>query len=854
MNPPVSYGIQGAYVVAIVMTGTILGAASLLLTEMTEGLGCLFGGFCVAMWLLVLKPGGLVSSTPSVVVFIVCFTIAGWGTSFSHLTRSYGLVGLLPFGGATVVVMGIDCFSRAGLKEFWAYIWNLNQNIFPLGATTYPLTRGIKVEIAAIVIIYLIGLASQSKLWNIVKQRRERRAPQRNLTGRDVGREEEKVGRRVENATCRQRAYWEAIYGNKNNAPSSGSGTDSITTAKEGPTATVTPIQHSHDEQVEMEVIPTSPATDGHVLSTKANRQSRLLATDDNSVSRQQKGMSFMETRNNRMTQMSSRNTMLKNNRASTTTEHLRLDLDGEGRLETLRRESQVISSPSPAVVPLPFTVRETEDDDKSSVATFAGDEKTHRLSKRLSQGSGLLRSLSQRSHLKPHRLSRPLSSSTEQLVEADDGDGRSSVAATVDYMSEDDNLNDLPEASPKSSLTENNSNKEDSGQSATEGSSQPVYASPLTAGFEAQSTLESETHDPKPPLSLSVQDKETSGEVSANALPAIERQLVALTKEALPTAMPRVASSYRTNEWAKHISDAEAPEIEDIQSSVDAEDEEVPTQVFIKDLTPAESDQVRPVSRSASQAPGLAFPPKVARQNSTQSLHSNGLEPPAASHSKVIVSRPVSQHSIQNQLSPRLQSMRSYRNSSTPNIGQTLVESPIEDHFEAFPDSNTLLGKRDSILRNKSAMGFSSLSPTREAVTRASSIMQGSHYSARSSMMRQSSTPAIPQIAAFDSHQPQHKSSTPVNGQARDFQMAQWRASMQQDLQSNVQPKKSLDRSRSALLQERMILERQKETEQMNKSMRDSMYDERMRKGDMLDAHREAMRKMQQEANKHLS
>ena len=52
MNPPVSNGIQGAYLVAIVLTGIVLGGAAIVFTELTEGLGCLLGGFCLSMWLL----------------------------------------------------------------------------------------------------------------------------------------------------------------------------------------------------------------------------------------------------------------------------------------------------------------------------------------------------------------------------------------------------------------------------------------------------------------------------------------------------------------------------------------------------------------------------------------------------------------------------------------------------------------------------------------------------------------------------------------------------------------------------------------------------------------------------------
>jgi len=123
MNPPVRNSIQGAYFVAVFFTGVIFGGCSLIFQEVTEGFGCLLGGFCVSMWLLCLKPGGLLNSTCSVAIFIATFTAAVYALSFSHHTRPYGLIGSTSFAGATAVILGVDCFSRAGLKEFWLYIW-----------------------------------------------------------------------------------------------------------------------------------------------------------------------------------------------------------------------------------------------------------------------------------------------------------------------------------------------------------------------------------------------------------------------------------------------------------------------------------------------------------------------------------------------------------------------------------------------------------------------------------------------------------------------------------------------------------------------------------------------------------
>jgi hypothetical protein len=44
-------------------------------------------------------------------------------------TRPYALMASTAFAGSTAAVLGIDCFSRAGLKEFWLYTWGEFQYI-----------------------------------------------------------------------------------------------------------------------------------------------------------------------------------------------------------------------------------------------------------------------------------------------------------------------------------------------------------------------------------------------------------------------------------------------------------------------------------------------------------------------------------------------------------------------------------------------------------------------------------------------------------------------------------------------------------------------------------------------------
>lgn len=123
MSPPVTNAVQGAYLVAVFFTGLTFGALAIVFKELTEGLGCLLGGFCFSMWLMALKPGGLLTKTSSKCGFIAAITVGVYVLSFSQYTRTYGLIVSTAFSGGAALALGIDCFSRAGLKEFWLYIW-----------------------------------------------------------------------------------------------------------------------------------------------------------------------------------------------------------------------------------------------------------------------------------------------------------------------------------------------------------------------------------------------------------------------------------------------------------------------------------------------------------------------------------------------------------------------------------------------------------------------------------------------------------------------------------------------------------------------------------------------------------
>uniref|UniRef100_A0A9P3BVF0 TM7S3/TM198-like domain-containing protein n=1 Tax=Aspergillus viridinutans TaxID=75553 RepID=A0A9P3BVF0_ASPVI len=212
MNPPVRVAVQGAYLVAIFFTGLTFGALSIVFKELTEGLGCLLGGFCVSMWLLCLRPGGLLTDTNVKAGFIGAISVAFYALSFSHHTRPYGLIVSAAVSGGTAVALGIDCYSRAGLKEFWLYIWGLNEDVFPLGTGTYPITRNIRVELAVTVIVAILGVVSQLRLWKVIREKRSKDEAVKKEEEKRKEEAEAEVARRLEENNMRERQAWEAQY------------------------------------------------------------------------------------------------------------------------------------------------------------------------------------------------------------------------------------------------------------------------------------------------------------------------------------------------------------------------------------------------------------------------------------------------------------------------------------------------------------------------------------------------------------------------------------------------------------------------------------------------------------------
>ncbi|KAF2841547.1 hypothetical protein M501DRAFT_1014345 [Patellaria atrata CBS 101060] len=928
MNPPVSNAVQGAFFVAACLTGLLFGGVSLIFAEVAEGLGCLLGGFCLSMWFLVLKDGGLIQSAAGKAIFVAAMSLSAFCLAFSRYTRTYGLMVSISFSGATITVLGVDCFSRAGLKEFWLYVWALNEDIFPLFTDTYPMTRGIRAEIAAIIIIFLLGLISQFRLWKIIKERREKREAEKIEAQENIQQEEIEVGRRVENSAIRERERWEAIYGDGRPQPDSGIGSTEGSSGKNS--LSVKDAAIITTEEVEMDDFSklnlrsqrnsnphkTSiqwPGPTGTVRNPKdSERQSAtpvVLSGDVISPVGVEKGVSTK----------SSEFPFITNN---------------SQLLAPSQRSSQHSSVPGPPeIVPLPFVTSTLED--TGSISNMADDHQNRRLSHRLSATSALKR-------LSVGRGSTDFSGSREALIIPHDDDRASSVVATLDERDEDNMSLPTLSSPPSPSMSEFSNGALSSNQrirrvpsltidpgDANGRPSSPKWERSESIADKRDSSSKSARQSLISNADPSRGDKSRRTSLNSRRRRSEEIVPASLVAKHLPENLSKVVLSYRTNEWAKHLDGAQTPEDDALSEAPSSPGVRVETQ-FAEAASPRVPDEgekqgdaehghrlaarnstssVKMIQRQ-SRPSSSSGRPASSQFNARPGLMQSGMPERLVSAVDVTqqgfairpsngLSRPSSSSNV---------NTVGLRSVSSPMMGQPLVESPTEEasynpSSARMPGSqapgSTLLKQRDGLIRNKmSSMSFQgngstpnvaiiapsdtgsirevvhedqheettahpdrshtvspdnmTLAERKKYIQRQRSLQQGRQ--SKSPTQMQGSWPIPEQHQIYDSHQPKRVSS--IDQGKREAMLASWRETVKQDTQQPINKVAStpaeIEARRAAMMNERRQVRLQEQVQAQVATQRNSAVESMMRRGDMLDLHRNAMRKMQADANKH--
>ncbi|KAJ5836577.1 Golgin subfamily A member 7/ERF4 [Penicillium robsamsonii] len=960
MSPPVSNAVQGGYLVAVFFTGAVFGGLSLVFREICEGLGCLLGGFCLSMWFLALKAGGLLSEGGPRAGMIIAFTVGFYSLSFSHYTRPYGLIGCTSFSGATAMVIGIDCYSRAGLKEFWLYIWGLNQNVFPLRTDTYPVTRGIRVELAATIIISVLGVISQVRLWNLIKERRAKEEDSRRAHTRKIEEEDAEAGRRLEEKNIQERAEWELIYGN--GKPADGKAVSVSETAVGDSRRGSDGFESSDNDkerEIELKDMP-SPDASGSASDGGKNRQGEddreLEAVPEEDPSQQGQSRDADKEK----------------------------DAEKEGQSEG--------KTPRPTTPVVTHVLGEVNDDCSengadigSEVGTprskrFSGREMLNRLSWRNSNGVmtasqsqenlvnhddanssvlGVVDDLHEMSagcpsvisdadvhdRVEPTQPTQQETSTAELAPEKDSTDveikSNAGPQAVPDVEPRVDTAiaqkdvekvstkeitvsDTVPQVTPVESTVVAHCPSEKPGISqvsekpqspeapATDVQADTPGASRKTEEFKSEATLEpsplsdaeretvKEVNEDQPPTKTI--KPESIPESSVVSLPEpkgeqkikVLKKLDASTVKCIPEQTSRVIHSYRTNEWAKHLADADTPEMEPIEFEPEPEaeyTEEIQETAAFVDVggllqTPLTAQPPpivnRPESNGMDNQPPV-YISSVPSPDIPQSKTRTGAQGLTTAKPTLIRNDSTASVNVLRSASgplPTLESgLRSIRNTSTPLLTITTPNEPKET--EPSPRWNgppPLLAVREDMVRNRmsstsnrfdpwaarnlSHQSLPEMTPVVSPVSPPLSIPEERGVE-RQAQPNEDDIPLSKRRALLQRQTAQSPATSPHNLEAAPFslypqpaptaelnlsasRMAVWRQSVREEIAQKrdplalqsppISPASPLDRPRSAWNSVQQM--REASSTQIGDAIADGMQ-----RGSMTDLHRQAMR-----------
>ncbi|EXJ91064.1 hypothetical protein A1O1_04171 [Capronia coronata CBS 617.96] len=860
MDPPVRAAIQGGYFVAIVMTGVIFGAGSLVFKEFTGGFGCLLGGFCFSMWLLTLRSGGLVRSSGGKGVFIGVFCLAAWALSWTHYTRTYGLIVLTSFGGATAFMLGIDCFSRAGMKEFWVYILRLNGDLFPLNTNTYPQTRGIRVEIAIVVIGTIIGLLSQIKLWRVIRSNQREIEVMHNEEELQNDEIETALGRHLQLQNERETSVWERHYGDRRQSPRKTMLWQHAHPEKHYSHVSVLavpPGASSPPDNLEMNVLERRSSSS---YGSKHKRQNSITAeviveveedSEEEGASEQREKLEALEESQTRDDWHENKQSLAEMKAMS--------DADVDHETTSDAEQSEVDGTPK--LVRRPHSA-------------FSG------LTKRLSPGTVV--ASESREHLLA--VERPYSRA-------------SSAAATLDTDNEELNMRMLdgdadtttpctwPEivispATPSRHMVRkrdptNGKTTREEAHASSNSSEKAADVSPVVQSRSVSIPASSpgDTGSGMPPSrTTKMSDEAEKDEPRSHRSEGASSSVESLTQDALaqvPSQLSSVVLSYRTNEWAKHIAAADVP-IYDEPETIDGVDEEPPTHLAsfeadARHVLLAKDPNVKIQAAGNAMSPvkagvagvGIAFGPGIKGGSLSDQERRRG--------GGLIPSRSGSMQGL------RGPSNRSSRNSLIPELTTSLITTPIDENSPTeFPHPasskhrasaslpyTTPFPRRasaplPSVSRMRPGTAKGGVSAYEESIQESSQVDRPVCQSngipgASSGLDLGRGTGTRPD--SYNSRQPPRADSG-SDVDRRQSLLAEWRLSQQYRAMSNGLTGAAAEAGRAHMRAEKENQRLMEEYQRVVRREKQYAIDQAMRRPHMQQLHREAMRRMQAGVN----
>ncbi|KAF9015484.1 hypothetical protein BDQ17DRAFT_1386211 [Cyathus striatus] len=172
INPP-SKTLRGMFVLASSIAGIAGGAIAIFFWKAARyGIGA-WGGFAIALWIQCFQNGGVIKAIGfRWILYIGCAVI---GFTLCTIPKIHYHILLISTSvvGSSAFMLGVDCFTTAGLKEF--YIWNIGfTSMFPKYTTNgiqFPVSQTMQIELGLIGAVSLMGAAVQLRILKVLQRK-----------------------------------------------------------------------------------------------------------------------------------------------------------------------------------------------------------------------------------------------------------------------------------------------------------------------------------------------------------------------------------------------------------------------------------------------------------------------------------------------------------------------------------------------------------------------------------------------------------------------------------------------------------------------------------------------------------
>ncbi|EJF66964.1 hypothetical protein DICSQDRAFT_151348 [Dichomitus squalens LYAD-421 SS1] len=172
VNPP-NATLRGLFVLSSVVAGIAGGGIAIFFWKAAKYFTGAWGGFALALWIQCFRNGGVIHPLGFRWIMYIVVSVIGFVLCTIPKLHYYIMLTSTAFVGATAFMLGVDCFTTAGLKEF--YVWNIGFDSlftkYTQHGIQFPVTQIMEIELGMMGAVAIMGIAVQFQILKILMRK-----------------------------------------------------------------------------------------------------------------------------------------------------------------------------------------------------------------------------------------------------------------------------------------------------------------------------------------------------------------------------------------------------------------------------------------------------------------------------------------------------------------------------------------------------------------------------------------------------------------------------------------------------------------------------------------------------------